>query len=81
MEWKCYNFPFLQYFAVHGGWGAWTDWGACSLSCGGGVTLRQRKCNNPEPAYGGRPCVGQDSQLDYCNKEHCPGKVLIIERF
>lgn len=33
--------------AIDGGWGEWTDWTACSRSCGGGVSIKERHCNNP----------------------------------
>uniref|UniRef100_A0A8C1JQF9 ADAM metallopeptidase with thrombospondin type 1 motif, 14 n=1 Tax=Cyprinus carpio TaxID=7962 RepID=A0A8C1JQF9_CYPCA len=56
-----------------GGWSSWGKFGSCSRTCGGGVRSRNRQCNNPVPAYGGRDCPG--STLDYhvCNTEDCPG--------
>ena len=61
---------------VNGNWGAWTQWSTCSLSCGGGSRKRSRRCDNPPPSSGGTHCPGDDHQIDYCNKEECPGKCL-----
>ncbi|KAL9972469.1 hypothetical protein ACROYT_G018776 [Oculina patagonica] len=43
---------------VHGGWSNWSNWTDCSVTCGAGARLRERHCDNPVPAYGGRPCEG-----------------------
>lgn len=32
---------------VHGSWSSWTEFSSCSRTCGGGVTLQTRQCNNP----------------------------------
>ncbi|MBI3888402.1 thrombospondin type-1 domain-containing protein [Candidatus Nomurabacteria bacterium] len=37
---------------VNGGWTAWSAWGACSQSCGGGTQTATRTCTNPTPANG-----------------------------
>ncbi|XP_076315975.1 hemicentin-1-like [Tachypleus tridentatus] len=57
---------------IHGVWGDWNQWSRCSLSCGGGTRKRQRFCDSPQPAHGGRYCAGSNTQTDYCNNEHCP---------
>ncbi|HPR91464.1 MAG TPA: hypothetical protein PK547_01895 [Candidatus Paceibacterota bacterium] len=49
--------------------GGWTDWGACSKSCGGGT--QTRTCTNPTPANGGAECEGESSQA--CNTRSCGG--------
>uniref|UniRef100_A0A669EIK9 Peptidase M12B domain-containing protein n=1 Tax=Oreochromis niloticus TaxID=8128 RepID=A0A669EIK9_ORENI len=54
-----------------GNWGAWSEFGQCSRTCGGGVQFRTRSCNNPTPHNGGRKCVGEDSQFQMCNTNEC----------
>lgn len=49
--------------------GGWTDWGSCSVSCGGGT--QNRNCTNPTPANGGAACSGAGSQS--CNTQACAG--------
>ncbi|XP_053778769.1 A disintegrin and metalloproteinase with thrombospondin motifs 14 isoform X3 [Desmodus rotundus] len=62
-----------QTYGQDGGWSSWTNFGSCSRSCGGGVRSRSRHCDNPLPAYGGRPCSGPMFQYRVCNSEECPG--------
>ncbi|XP_075390155.1 A disintegrin and metalloproteinase with thrombospondin motifs 14 isoform X2 [Tenrec ecaudatus] len=62
-----------QMYGQDGGWGSWTKFGSCSRSCGGGVRSRSRSCDNPPPAYGGRPCSGPMLEYQVCNSEACPG--------
>ncbi|XP_036117570.1 A disintegrin and metalloproteinase with thrombospondin motifs 13 [Molossus molossus] len=57
--------------AVHGHWSTWGPPSPCSRSCGGGVVIRRRQCNNPRPAFGGRACVGADLQAEMCNTQAC----------
>uniref|UniRef100_A0A671FFU2 Uncharacterized protein n=1 Tax=Rhinolophus ferrumequinum TaxID=59479 RepID=A0A671FFU2_RHIFE len=57
--------------AVHGHWSGWGPPSPCSRSCGGGVVIRRRQCNNPRPAFGGRACVGNDLQAEMCNTQAC----------
>ncbi|CAH6789734.1 Adamts14 [Phodopus roborovskii] len=62
-----------QTYGQDGGWSSWTKFGSCSRSCGGGVRSRSRSCDNPPPAYGGRPCTGPMFEYQICNSEDCPG--------
>ncbi|XP_074640707.1 uncharacterized protein LOC141898610 [Tubulanus polymorphus] len=57
---------------VDGGWGTWSEWSKCSKTCGDGVSVRKRQCNNPVPRYGGKPCEGQEKQMKPCFEAHCP---------
>jgi hypothetical protein len=65
----------VSYFSkkVNGNWGAWSAFGACSKTCGGGTQTRTRLCNNPAPANGGAACVGSASESQSCNTQSCTG--------
>ncbi|XP_044757842.1 A disintegrin and metalloproteinase with thrombospondin motifs 12-like [Coccinella septempunctata] len=58
--------------AVNGGWSEWSPPTTCSRTCGGGVTMSERQCNNPIPANGGRYCIGESQKFWICNTEPCP---------
>lgn len=61
---------------VHGQWSGWSDWSACTQSCGSAVKVRKRTCGNPAPAFGGRVCVGRDTDEMFCHSNPpCPGMV------
>ena len=60
--------------SVDGAWSTWEPWESCSTSCGPGTRLRKRKCDNPEPQYGGQPCPGDSSETEDCNDLSCPGE-------
>lgn len=56
--------------------GGWTDWnvvGACSVTCGNGLQKRTRTCTNPQPAYGGKACPGNDTDHIPCHPRYCSG--------
>ncbi|KAM8854448.1 A disintegrin and metalloproteinase with thrombospondin motifs 15-like [Synchiropus picturatus] len=57
---------------VNGQWGKWGPYGDCSRSCGGGVRLAQRKCDNPIPENGGKYCTGLRVKYQSCNLNPCP---------
>lgn len=56
---------------INGGWSAWSAYGSCSVSCGGGTKTRTRTCTNPAPAYGGNACSGSSSESTSCNTHSC----------
>ncbi|KAJ8397197.1 hypothetical protein AAFF_G00440310 [Aldrovandia affinis] len=57
---------------VDGRWGKWGVFGTCSRTCGGGVQLAKRDCNNPVPANGGKYCQGVRVKYRSCSLEPCP---------
>lgn len=57
---------------INGGWSSWsTKFSECSRTCGGGVKIRRRFCNNPEPMYGGHTCSGSNTIAELCNIQDC----------
>ncbi|KAM4707185.1 A disintegrin and metalloproteinase with thrombospondin motifs 12 [Discoglossus pictus] len=56
---------------VNGGWGAWTSWSHCTRTCGAGVQSAERKCNSPEPKFGGRYCTGERKRYRICKTSPC----------
>ncbi|VUZ55036.1 unnamed protein product [Hymenolepis diminuta] len=58
---------------VNGGWSSWGPWSSCSRTCGPASTQRrERKCDMPPPANGGRACIGPESQVRACERKNCP---------
>ncbi|XP_072247755.1 A disintegrin and metalloproteinase with thrombospondin motifs 15-like [Leuresthes tenuis] len=57
---------------VDGRWGKWGAFGDCSRSCGVGVQLAKRDCNNPVPENGGLYCYGLRIKYRSCNLNPCP---------
>ncbi|XP_055852459.1 A disintegrin and metalloproteinase with thrombospondin motifs 9 [Episyrphus balteatus] len=58
--------------AVNGGWGPWSAFTPCSMTCGGGVQESKRECNNPFPSNGGKYCGGSRKKYRSCNTQNCP---------
>ena len=50
-------------------WSSWSQWEACSQTCGGGTQKRVRKCKS---LIGGMTCKGENSQVVSCNSDPCP---------
>ena len=61
----------LRHNALSGGWSSWSRWGDCTRTCGGGVSFRTRRCDNPRPSYGGKPCPGISEEYQLCNIYRC----------
>lgn len=62
---------FEKYQWSNGGWTAFSAWGKCSKSCGGGKQSRTRTCTSPAPENGGMACVGASRQTRDCNTMTC----------
>lgn len=58
---------------VDGGWSDWCEWSMCSVSCGHGLRMRTRQCDNPAPACGGAHCHGDHTEEDACYAGECYG--------
>ena len=57
---------------VDGDWNAWSDWGACSVTCEQGIQIRTRVCDYPPPLRGGAVCQGDAQQSKQCVMDPCP---------
>ncbi|XP_029474871.1 A disintegrin and metalloproteinase with thrombospondin motifs 19 [Rhinatrema bivittatum] len=53
--------------------GEWSEWSACSRTCGSGINSRQRKCSGPD--LEGRDCLGPSIQYQICKNPLCPAGV------
>nr|NP_001027687.1 sp4 protein precursor [Ciona intestinalis]CAD24309.1 putative coagulation serine protease [Ciona intestinalis] len=51
-------------------WSAWSGYGVCSVTCGGGTQESTRTCNNHGQA--GVTCDGRDTRSQACNPQTCP---------
>ena len=56
-------------------WSNWSRWTSCSKSCGGGIREKTRRVQTPA-RNGGVPCSGSGSQIESCNDQDCPGRIL-----
>ncbi|XP_052255034.1 SCO-spondin-like [Dreissena polymorpha] len=53
--------------------GIWTQWSeTCSVTCGGGLSIRTRACFYPDPDRMGKPCSGGNAETNVCNTNVCP---------
>lgn len=61
---------------IDGGYGEWSPFTICTKTCGGGLRVRSRNCDNPYPQHRGKNCsrFGEAREIVICNKEKCPGK-------
>uniref|UniRef100_A0A3Q3WPM2 Uncharacterized protein n=1 Tax=Mola mola TaxID=94237 RepID=A0A3Q3WPM2_MOLML len=69
-SWKESTNCFLKDCPVDGRWHAWSSWGSCSKTCGGGIQQRQRVCEGP--FFGGERCPGEKGEQKRCNEKRCP---------
>ncbi|XP_072165271.1 A disintegrin and metalloproteinase with thrombospondin motifs 3-like [Diadema setosum] len=69
---ECVRERCVRVTIVHGGWSEWTPWGECSFSCGLGVQIRTRRCNNPnfrEDFFHGRNATCYDVVNNIADKK------------
>ncbi|EAA14143.3 AGAP010001-PA, partial [Anopheles gambiae str. PEST] len=52
----------------------WSNWTACSRSCGGGVKTQFRSCwkRDSKPAVESFECIGIIKRYHLCNEQDCP---------
>ncbi|CAG2256289.1 Hemicentin-1,Coadhesin,Adhesion G protein-coupled receptor B3,Thrombospondin-1,Mucin-like protein,Adhesion G protein-coupled receptor B1 [Mytilus edulis] len=56
--------------SVDGHWGPWLPV-TCSVTCGNGIGIRTRRCDNPPPSGNGNSCVGCDMERKLCSLAKC----------
>ncbi|XP_033097890.1 uncharacterized protein LOC117101883 [Anneissia japonica] len=52
---------------IHPKWNKWSNWNACTVTCGGGTRTRTRSCTLPGL------CKGLANGTKVCNTVQCPG--------
>ena len=58
-------------------WEAWSSWSSCSLTCGGGVKTRDRKCNVTVFDGNVSACDGDAQSSTICHDFLCqPGLII-----
>ncbi|XP_044738728.1 uncharacterized protein LOC123300254 isoform X2 [Chrysoperla carnea] len=60
------------------GWGTWSDWSSCSVSCGNGIQQRSRLCRKDETnanTNGNKYCPGPNIEQRSCNTFSCHSAV------
>ncbi|XP_068597872.1 A disintegrin and metalloproteinase with thrombospondin motifs 7 [Brachionichthys hirsutus] len=60
---------------VDGGWASWSEWSACSRTCGAGAQSAHRECDNPVPKYRGKYCLGERRRYQVCSSTPCPSEL------
>ncbi|KAG2455212.1 PROP protein, partial [Polypterus senegalus] len=69
----CHCTPEQTEIPVHGSWSEWVTVSECPVTCGLGLQLQKRECNNPAPKHNGQQCPGENSRKTVCNTNvHCP---------
>uniref|UniRef100_H9GPK4 ADAM metallopeptidase with thrombospondin type 1 motif 15 n=1 Tax=Anolis carolinensis TaxID=28377 RepID=H9GPK4_ANOCA len=61
----------ISKYRVDGNWGKWAPYGQCSRTCGGGVQLAKRECNDPSPTNEGKYCEGIRVKYRSCGLDPC----------
>lgn len=64
-----------QILIIDGNFSKWSKWSICSEKCGFSFQSRQRTCNAPTPANGGKPCIGLVYMTSVCPTKPCYSKI------
>ncbi|CAH1799700.1 unnamed protein product [Owenia fusiformis] len=57
---------------VNGSWGSWSNWVACTKTCGAGIMSRFRYRDSPRPSgAGAMSCGSSASQYSTCSNQNC----------
>ena len=55
-------------------WSRFGEWTACTKTCGGGERKSTRTMVQLA-LYGGKECKGNETKLESCNENPCPGRI------
>ena len=71
---------YIAYFTVNGGYSSWNLGTECNVTCGQGVEIWRRLCDNPKPKNGGRNCaeLGKDVEDRICKRRPCSSTFLLV---
>ena len=61
----------ILYLTVNGLWGTWSEWSSCNRPCNGGRQRMKRRCDSPEPQFGGKYCIGIAEKIKSCANHSC----------
>jgi len=61
-----------------GTWASWSPWSACSVTCGRGLSIRKRTCDDTSATRFGRACPGSPDDWRLCDLPACKGANIIL---
>ncbi|CAB4026558.1 Hypothetical predicted protein [Paramuricea clavata] len=75
-RWEYCDIP--KCIPVNGNYSRWYLSSQCNVTCGQGVKIWRRSCDNPAPKNGGRNCtvLGEDVKYRICERRPCPSMFL-----
>ena len=64
----------MSFVLVNGDYSGWSEFSACSVTCGNGTMKRTRTCTSPPPKNRGRNCssLGAAEEFQFCFLRRCP---------
>ena len=64
----------MYFVLVNGNYSEWSEFSACSVTCGNGTMKRTRTCTGPSPKNRGRNCssLGAAEEFQFCFLRRCP---------
>ncbi|XP_052285321.1 semaphorin-5A-like isoform X2 [Dreissena polymorpha] len=63
--------PRIGSCSIDGNWSEWSEWTPCTVTCGGGTSLRTRQCIYPVEFMHGSSCNGSSAVAKTCEMQQC----------